>query len=246
MSKRFGAEPGSEAKAVDLGAIGGVMAGMRGSFNATAMAASRPRGFEAKPAAPRHFTPADPSSNPTEGWDPFDPSAAVASEFVEKFDPIAAARAEGFADGLEAARGEAEAIRLAETAAIERLVETLQNISGFDRDSLAARLRNTVLHLVTRLVGDAGLSPQLLEARINAAVGLIADSTEVGTIRLNPEDLKLLEGRVPERLTAVADASIEPGGIRIETRSSVIEDSPSAWLAQLSAAIDKTAIPDAA
>lgn len=245
-SKRFGAEPGSEAKPVDLGAIGTLMAGMRGNFSATKMQAAPARGFASAPAAPKHFTPADPASNPTEGWDPFDPTATPKPEIVEKFDPLSAARSDGFADGLAAARGEAEAIRIAETAAIERLVESLQNISGFDRDSLAARLRQTVLHLVTRLVGDVGLAPELMEARIRAAVGMIADSTEIGTIRLHPDDLKLLEGRMPERLTAIADPSVEPGGIRVETRTGVIEDSPSQWLGQLAAAIDKTALPDAA
>lgn len=243
---RFGAEPGNEAKPVDLGAIGNLMARMRGGFAETRMETPKPRGFEPAAAGPKHFTPADPDSNPTEGWDPFDPKVETRPEVIERFDPVAAARAEGFADGLAAARGEAEAIRLAETAAIERLVASLQNISGFDRDSLAARLRQTVLHLVTRLVGDVGLSPPLLEARIAAAVALIADSTEIGTIRLNPEDLKLLEGRLPERLAAVADPSVEPGGIRVETRTTVIEESPSQWLHQLAAAIDKTALPDAA
>jgi flagellar assembly protein FliH len=38
---------------------------------------------------------------------------------------------------------------------------------------------------------------------------------------------------------------MERGGFRIETRSTAIEDGPSAWLNQLAAALDRAALPDA-
>ena len=50
-------------------------------------------------AAPRHFSPADRAGNPTEGWNPLDADAAP-TPFI---DPIEAAHAAGYAEGLAAA-----------------------------------------------------------------------------------------------------------------------------------------------
>src|SRR3954471_11687652 len=60
------------------------------------------RGFEQPaPVSPRHFSPADPGANPTEGWDPFAAEVPVSpTVFV---DPIAAAQEAGFAEGRAAA-----------------------------------------------------------------------------------------------------------------------------------------------
>lgn len=246
MSKpqRFGAED-AQPKPLELGALGSLMSSLRGVFVETHVERPAARGFApVAPPGPRHFAPADPNANPTEGWDPFDPT--VPPEVIEKVDPVATARAQGFADGLAAARGEAEAVRIAESAAIERLAQAIQDMNAFDRDALAARLRQTVLLLVTRIVGETGISPDLLAGRVAAAAQLLADSTEPARVRLNPEDIKLLEGRLPDRVTAVADPSVEPGALRVETRTTIVEDGPSAWLAQLAAAIDKTALPEAA
>jgi flagellar assembly protein FliH len=234
MSRFTGA---SEARAVDFGALGAAMSGMRSGF-----AEGGPVGFSPAPE-PKHFRPADPGFKPTAGWDPFDPLGDKPKTDIGS-DAIDAARAEGFAEGMATAermaaeRGEADAQALARIAAV------LEATAAFDRDALASCLRQTVLALVTRLVGEAGVSAELLTGRIEAAVTLIADSAEPAMLRLNPEDLKLLEGHVPAPLLAVQDPAIERGGFRVETRSTAIEDGPSAWLNQLAAALDRAALPD--
>jgi flagellar assembly protein FliH len=234
MSRFAGA---SEARTIDFGALGAAMSGLRGSFSE-----GGPVHFSPAPE-PKHFRPANPGVNPTEGWDPFDPLGAGETPAPQTPDPITAARAEGFAEGMAAAermaaeRGEADAQALAEIAGL------LQMMSGFDRDALATRLRQTVMFLVTRLVGEAGVSAELLTQRIEAATALIADSSELAQLRLNPADLVLVEGHHPERVTLVPDETIGRGGFRIETRTSSIEDGPANWLAQLAAALDGTALP---
>ena len=234
MSRFAGA---SEARTVDFGALGAAMSGLRGSFSE-----GGPVHFSPAPE-PKHFRPANPGVNPTEGWDPFDPLADGHAASPQAPDPITAARAEGYAEGMAAAermaaeRGEADAQALAEIAGL------LQMMSGFDRDALATRLRQTVMFLVSRLVGDAGVSAELLTQRIEAATALIADSSELAQLRLNPTDLALIEGHHPERVTLVPDETISRGGFRIETRTSSIEDGPVNWLAQLAAALDGTALP---
>jgi flagellar assembly protein FliH len=127
--------------------------------------------------------------------------------------------------------------------ALARLAAALEAFAPLERESLAARLRQTVLYLVTRIVGEAGIAPDRLAARIDSAVQLLAEPSESASLRLNPEDLALLQGRVPPRVLTIADAGIERGGFRIETRTTAIEDGPSAWLAQLAAAIERAPMP---
>lgn len=232
---------GAEPRTVDFGALGAAMSGMRGGF-----AEGGPVGFSPAPQ-PQHFRPATPGANPTAGWDPFDPMGdKPAPAPPEAQDAVGAARAEGFAEGMAAAermaaeRGEADAQALAQLAGL------LEMMSAFDRDVLATRLRQTVLFLVTRLVGETGVSAALLNQRIEAATALLADSSEAAQLRLNPADLTLVEGHAPAHLALVADETIGRGGFRIETRSTSIEDGPNAWLAQLSAALEHMPLPDAA
>lgn len=237
MSRRFAGF--GEAQAVDFGALGAAMSGMRGGFSE-----GGPVHFSPAPE-PKHFRPANPGVNPTQGWDPFDPTSERADEPAPApFDAIDAARSEGFAAGmaeaerLAAERGEADAQALAQLASL------LEMMSGFDRDLLAGRLRETVMFLVKRLVGEVGVSAELLDQRITAATELLADTSEVATLRLNPADHALIEGHQPARVALIADPLIGRGGFRIETRTTVIEDGPEAWLAQLAAALDRAAVID--
>ena len=81
----------------------------------------RPR--DAAPVEPKHFSPADPGHKPTEGWDPFDPEpAADPKEFI---DPIAAARAAGYAEGLAAGRAEADAAAAQQAALLQQVSDAL-------------------------------------------------------------------------------------------------------------------------
>lgn len=236
MSNRFAGF--GDAQAVDFGALGAAMSGMRGGF-----AEGGPVHFSPAPE-PKHFRPANPGVNPTAGWDPFDPLGEGAEDFAAETprDAIETARAEGFAEGMAVAermaaeRGEADAQALTELSGL------LEMMSAFDRDALASRLRETVVHLVTRVVGETGVSPELLNQRITAAVDLLADHTEVAQLRLNPADVLLVEGHQPARVTLVPDVSIGRGGFRVETRATTIEDGPKAWLDQLSAALDRESL----
>lgn len=238
MSSRFAGA--AEAQPVDFGALGAAMSGMRGGF-----APGGPVHFSPAPQ-PQHFRPATPGANPTAGWDPFDPMGDKGKAGPQaSHDAVEAARAEGFAEGMATAERMAAERGEADAQALARIAAGLEAMSSFDRDALAGRLRQTVMFLVSRLIGEAGVSAELLGQRIEAAVKLLSDSAEAAVLRLNPEDLPLVEAQVPATVTPTADAAIERGGFRIETRATSIEDSPSAWLAQLAAALDRAALPDA-
>lgn len=189
----------------------------------------------ATPASgPRHFSPADPDVNPTEGWDPLDPSVAqpepaLAAEAIRK-----AAFADGFAEGLNQGRARDDAL-LADVAAA---------LAGrIDRDRLADGLRATVLALVTRLVGEAGVSADLLTERVRAAADLLASENESAILRVHPDDVGLLVGRVADTVFPVGDANVERGAFVLESQTTVVEDGPALWLRQLGEHLERLGVP---
>lgn len=192
--------------------------------------------------APRHFAPADRSVNPTEGWDPFSPDVAqpAASGFQ---DPIAAAHAAGIVEGRAAAVNEIADAKAREVALLDQVSTALSAGAHFDRDRMAGHLRQTVLHLVTRLIGEIGIAPDVLTGRIKAAIDLIADNAESALLRLHPDDAALLEGKLPQTVFPVGDPHVARGGFVIESASTIIEDGPEIWLDQLAQAIDRVPIP---
>lgn len=200
-----------------------------------------PVSFSPQGDTPRHFSPADPGSNPTEGWDPFDTQVPPAP-FV---DPATAAHAAGYAEGLAAALAEAAATQARDAALLVKLAEALRADDRVDRAAIARSLRRTVLFLVTRLVGEVGVAPELLARRIAAAADMLVDAAESAMLRVHPDDVALLDGHLPRSIFAVGDAGVARGAFVLESASTIIEDGPDLWLEQLAQAIDRVGVPDA-
>jgi flagellar assembly protein FliH len=200
----------------------------------------------AAPAEPKHFAPADPEVNPTEGWDPFSAEAPVqtgAGSNGAFVDPIAAAHAAGIAEGRAAALQEIEEVKAREASLLDQVSTALAQGAHFDRERMAGQLRQTVLHLVTKMVGEVGVAPDVLAGRIKAAVDMLADSAESALLRVHPDDLPLVEGKLPATVFAAGDPNVARGGFVIESASTIVEDGPDQWLEQLAAAIDRVPIP---
>lgn len=201
-----------------------------------------PKSFAPETASPKSFRPADPNSNPTEGWDPF--AAAAASEPDHRFvDPVAAAHAAGYAEGVAAAIAEGKVRAAADAALLDRLGAALRSDARLDRERMARQLRQTVLYLVSRIIGEAGVSAELLGKRVTAATELLADAAESAMLRVHPEDVALLAGLLPESVFPVGDAAIARGSFVLEAASTIVEDGPELWLEQLAQAIDRVAVP---
>jgi flagellar assembly protein FliH len=192
----------------------------------------------APPTGPKHFSPADKDSNPTEGWDPLDP----ASETESFLDPLAAAHAAGYAEGLAAAAAVAQGNAARDQALLASLAAALAT-DRLDRDRVATQLRQTVLLLVGKLVGEIGISPELLAGRIESATELLADSAEAALLRLHPDDVALIEGTLPKSIFAAGDPNVARGSFVLESASTIVEDGPAMWLDQLASAIDRVAVP---
>ena len=195
-------------------------------------------------AAPKHFSPADPNVKATEGWDPFEADLSKAQSGGGAFsDPIAAAHAAGVAEGRAAAVAEIEDAHAREAALLEQVSTALARGAHFDRERMAGHLRQTVLHLVSKLVGEVGIAPDVLAARITAAVDLLADNAESALLRLHPDDVPLVEGKLPPSMFPVGDPHLARGAFVIESASTIVEDGPDLWLEQLAQAIDRVPIP---
>lgn len=217
----------------------GVAAALQSAFAAkgTSFAVRDPRagpvGFAPGGGAqPRHFSPAEPGANPTQGWDPLDPESSGV------VDAISAARAAGYAEGFAAANGGRD------QGLVENVSAQLSTAHRINREGVALRIRQTVLHLVGRIVGEAGIAPELLAARIDAATGLLADSAESAMLRVNPDDVALLEGKLPANVFAAGDAAIARGSFVLESASTIVEDGPEMWLEQLAQALDRISVPE--
>ncbi|WP_380788283.1 FliH/SctL family protein [Sphingomonas sp. R86521] len=195
--------------------------------------------FKSQGSGPRHFSPADPDFNPTAGWDPMD-AAAEQSSFI---DPLAAAHANGYAEGLAAAAAAALAETARDQAFGTALAAALGSGDRIDRERVAQQLRQTVMHLVGKLVGEIGIAPELLAARIETASDLLADKTESALLRVHPDDVTLLEGHLPKAIFPVGDPTLARGSFVLESASTIVEDGPELWLEQMALAIDRISVP---
>ena len=191
-------------------------------------------------SGPRHFSPADPGGDkPTRGWDPLD-SEAEPTGFI---DPIETAHAAGYAEGLAAAAAAARESGDRDRTLLTQLTAALANGHQLDRDRIAGQLRQTVLLLVNKLVGECGVAPAVLTARIEAAAELLAEAGESALLRLHPDDLPLVDGALPKSIFAAGDAALARGSFVLESASTIVEDGPALWLGQLAEAIDRIPVP---
>lgn len=212
--------------------------------------AARPAGFspgdliarieEAFSAAPQpHLTPEPAPMAEAPSFDPV--AAAMAQE--PAVDPLAEAYQAGLDAGYAAARAEFEAGAARDLALIEGIATALHADERIDRERIARQLRQTVLHLVSGLVGQTGIAADLLAGRVEAAAELLADQAESAILRVHPDDVALLEGRLPETIFPVGDATLTRGSFVLEAASTIVEDGPELWLEQLTSALDKVAVP---
>lgn len=148
-------------------------------------------------------------------------------------DPLAVAWDEGFRAGAAQAREAAAQDSLAATTielAFTRLAET-------DAETLAEKLRETVIALCGAAIDTAAVDPQALSRRIDAALALLRRSSDERVLRLHPEDLALIAGRLPPGIEAHANAALERGALRVETAGGGVEDGPAQWRAAIAAAV---------
>lgn len=160
----------------------------------------------------------------------------------EAADPLDEARREGFAQGYEEGRLQAELELGPERESLARLAEALSVLQADPPGVLAQLLAEAVERLVRDIVGTSPVEPELLRSRAEAAAALVREEMEPARMRLHPLDLPILDGAgLP--LDLVADAELQRGTIVVETAKGWIEDGPAVRLERLRAALDRMGAP---
>jgi flagellar assembly protein FliH len=143
-----------------------------------------------------------------------------------------AARAEGYAEGLAAAREEGERT----CAHMKQLVESFSTTL----DNLDFRLADMVLELaldVARQVvaGELAARPERILDVVNLALKQMAETSREARLLLNPEDAALVRPHLDQvldknRLRIVEDVRIVRGGCLIETAQGDLDATlPARW-----------------
>ena len=147
------------------------------------------------------------------------------------------AYAEGLAAGFAEARAEAEAARLAETAARQRIHLALAKLDAEQEETLRQRLTATVEALCEAALSPLVLDREALAARVVRAATMLARADDVAVLRLHPDDIALIGQQLPEDLTVEPDPALERGALRLEGGAGGIEDGPAQWRRALAEAL---------
>lgn len=144
-------------------------------------------------------------------------------------DPVADARAEGFALGLEQGRAELAEALVAEAAVREALDLAFQRLDAELAEALRLRLTETVMALCEATLVPFALDPEALAARVERAVAMLSRAEDERVIRLNPQDLPLVAPRLSRDWTVQSDPALPRGHLRVETATGGVEDGPAQW-----------------
>lgn len=144
-------------------------------------------------------------------------------------DPVSRAYADGYMKGAEEALETARANAAEEAAARGKIETAFDRLSETESQRLEERLRETVLALCESALAPLAIDPDGLAARIRKALDLLRRAEDDRILRLHPDDLALVAGRLPDGLKIEPDPALPRGELRIETSEGGVEDGPEQW-----------------
>ena len=155
----------------------------------------------------------------------------------EPADPLALAYAEGYAAGVEQAANEAAEVMAAEAEARAALGLSLSRLDAEMSETLRRRLTETVMALCDATLLPYALDTDVLAARVERAVAMLARADDERVIRLHPDDLKLVAPKLPQDWAFAEDPAMARGHLRVETANGGVEDGPVQWRQALAEAL---------
>lgn len=136
-------------------------------------------------------------------------------EPVVDSDPFEQGYRQGLADSAEAFAEERNQL-IALLAACEALRPE-------PSESLALHIAEAVETLVRLVAGEVPIDAKLLADRARLAAAMVADADGARTLRLNPDDLALVDtASLP--LDVIGDPSVKRGSLRVEDYAGWVED----------------------
>lgn len=167
---------------------------------------------------------------------PTDSNAAVRqdrneddSDGDQRADPIAEAREEGYISGFEAgslARQQADETEAEIAQTLKFKLGQIDEKLGYQ---LSERLREFALEICMSTLEPLAIDPKLLERRIRLALSMLNRATDKPSLYVNPQDMLLIRGSVPDEVPVLADPSLGRGDIRLEAATGGVEDGPECW-----------------
>jgi len=153
-------------------------------------------------------------------------------------DPVALARAQGYAEGVDAALAEAAALAQAQDAARECFGFAFSRLDGDLAEELRQRLLDTVVALCEKTLEPLALDKQALAARVEKVVAMFARADDERVIRLHPDDLDLVRPLLPADWAFTPDPTLTRGALRVETQNGGAEDGPETWRLAIAEALN--------
>lgn len=167
--------------------------------------------------------------------------AAVAPRPVEHEaaapDPLASAYADGYAAGVAEANAAAEAREMIDEAARRHFGFSFAKLDADLAEQLRDKMHQTVTALCESVLHPLALDAGALARRVETAAAMFMRADDERVIRLHPEDLALVAGKLPPDWQFVPDAALERGALRVESASGGIEDGPVQWRAAITEAL---------
>jgi flagellar assembly protein FliH len=160
-------------------------------------------------------------------------------------DLIEEARRQGYDRGHLDGRAEAEQEALQRDAVRARFTFGFERVDAQCAEQLRQRLMDTVVALCEATLAPMALDKEALARRVERAVAMFARADDERVIRLNGEDMEALKDKLPAQWTFAVDDTLEPGALRVETRSrgvdgGGVEDGPREWRRAIAEALDLT------
>ena len=144
-------------------------------------------------------------------------------------DPLARARAEGYATGCAETQQAADDVAVELAAGRIRIELALARLDAEQTEQLRQKLFAAIEALCEASLAPLRLDPDALAARVERAAAMLARADDERILRLHPADLALLAAQLPDGLPVLADPALERGALRVETSNGGVEDGPEQW-----------------
>lgn len=163
--------------------------------------------------------------------------AETMSDVIDPVDPIEQAAQEAFLQGFqEGERLTRETMERDNEARIE-LTAAIALVAQAGEGTLATMLSQSVIRLVTQIIGEVPIDEDVLKARCEAVAACIEGDDARTVLEVNPQDMPLLEME-HMGVALAAGADLPRGSVRLATSDGWIEDGPDVRLARLKALMD--------
>lgn len=165
-----------------------------------------------------------------------EPRSAPPAPDVE--DAAEKAYSAGYEDGQISARADFEAQLKSERDGRSAIELAFARFDAESERSLRDGLLATVHALCEEAVLPLALDAEGLARRIDAAAAMLKRKHDRRVIHIHPDDLDLVRESISSDLELVPDASVERGGLRVETEDGGVEDGPQQWRRALAEIFD--------